>query len=73
MLQSEFNSLKKGDKVIYTFGGNFGSFPPKGTVLTRDPSSWLDDDVYLNFTYIGNDGLPDHHFFNADEVELIKE
>jgi hypothetical protein len=66
MLQSEFEALKDGDKVVFT-GDNEWFDIPKGTILTRG-TRWLDDDVTRAFDYDC-----DWDFFNAEDVDFIKE
>ena len=66
MLQSEFESLKEGDKVAFI--GDVEWFDiPEGTILTRKVR-WLDDNVTRGFNYDG-----DWDFFNAEDVDFIKE
>jgi hypothetical protein len=71
MKQSEFIQLKTGDKVIYNDTNGF-QLAPRLTVLTRK-EGWLDDEDTANFTFITPSGGTDHHFFSAEELDLIKE
>lgn len=71
MQQSEFMELKTGDKVIYNDANGF-SLAPKRAILTRK-EGWLDDESTANFTFVTENGGNDHHFFSAEEVDLIKE
>lgn len=73
MDQKTFESLSKGDKVVYTTPLVPGltkacGFPPVGTVLTRH-SEWMDDENTRQFTFQKEDGSIDFHFFAASEIE----
>lgn len=73
MLQSEFEALKSGDKVVFNKVYNFDFQDlESGAVLTRQ-EGWLDDNSTVRFTFTDTNGETDYHFFSADQVELIKE
>lgn len=71
MLQSEFEALKSGDKVIYNDSLGYQTCE-EGLVLTRK-EGWLDDECTARFTFTTSNGTNDYHFFSAEELDLIKE
>lgn len=75
MDQKTFESLSKGDKVVYTtpnprWAGNHQ--PNVGSILTRRPE-WMDDQGSRAFDFTDKDGKVDFHYFAASEIELIEE
>lgn len=73
MKQEEFMDLVAGDKVLFKGAddADMAPLPPVGTILVRR-DTWLDDERSVNFKWCV-DGVSDHHFFHADEVDFIKE
>jgi hypothetical protein len=67
MKQEEFESLKAGDTVVYNGANSHYYGCVKGDILTR-VDIWLDDNSTRRFNYDG-----DWDFFQADEVDFIKE
>jgi hypothetical protein len=67
MLQSEFEALKIGDKVVYNGALQEYHECKVGEVITR-VESWLDCSSTMRF-----DHTVDWDFFSADQIDLIKE
>lgn len=69
MTKEEFDNLQNGDKVRLVNCNDFkkGWGFKEGDILTRK-KDWLDCDLNVRF-----DGEHDHHWFYAEDIELIKE
>lgn len=73
MLQSEFEALKNGDKVVFNnwHGFTFHSLET-GDILTRK-ETWMDDESTVGFEFTDKQGSDDWHFFSAEEISSIEE
>lgn len=73
MNKQDFQSLDKGDKVVFTNAMGMTEvihdYPAANTILTRQ-KDWMDDGDANMFTW--NDGA-NWHYFYAEDVEPVKE